>query len=60
MNFMKESLVEGIRDKVGALREIGALEEIRALLLSASYLLAGPWGLASSSCFLVRLAKGLL
>ena len=46
--------MEGIRDKVGASKGVGALS------LLASDLLAGLWGLASSSCSLVGLVGGLL
>ena len=54
MNFVKKSLVGGIRSRVGASRGV------EALLQPASDLSSWPWGPASSSCSLVRLVRGLL
>ena len=44
----------------GTKGRVGALGEVKALSLPASDLPARPWGLASSSCFLVGLAGRLL
>ena len=54
INFVKRSLVEETRGRVGASRGVGAS------LLPASDLLAGPWRLTSSSCSHVGLVGGLL
>ena len=54
MNFVKKSLIKGIRERINVLRDI------RTLLLLISDLFAELWELASLSCFLMRLAKKLL
>ena len=54
MNFMKKSLVSGIRDRVGA------LGKVKALLLLVSDLFAWLWRPISSFCSLVKSAKRLL
>ena len=60
MNFVKRSLMGGIRDGIGALGGVGASERVGALLLPTSDLFVGPWGLACSSCSPIRSAGGLL
>ena len=57
---MKRSLIKEIKSRVGASEEVRALRGVGALLLPAFDLLAGPWRLANSSYFLVKLARGLL
>ena len=54
MNFVKKSLVGGIKGR------IEALERVRVLLLLESNLFTRPWRLASLSYFPIRLAKRLL
>ena len=54
MNFVKKSLVEGIRSGVGTLKRV------EALLLPASNLFAGLEEPASLFCSPMRLAGGLL
>ena len=54
MNFVKKSLVGGIRDG------IEVLEGVKALLLPISYLSTRLWGPVSSFCSLVGLARGFL
>ena len=60
MNFVKKSLVKGTRDRVRVSKGVKASKKIGALSLPTSDLLLGPWGLASSFYFLVRLARRLL